>query len=118
VAGERDLKQCPGGDRHERPLGIPHLDPDLALVDSYGQRWLLHHRAELMLAGAYVELPAMPRASDDVPRQAALAQRPTLMRTDPSKREELTPDVIAPHNPLARDDFYGRTGWAGINGRD
>lgn len=43
----------------------------------------MHNRlARLMLAGCYIELPAVPRASDDAAGEFAFAERSTLMRAD------------------------------------
>ncbi len=63
---------------------------------------------DLMLAGANIKLPSMPRARDNTPRQISLSQWATLVRANAIQREELTIDVKQRNHAITGDEF-GRT---------
>ena len=63
------------------------IDFDLITFDPHRELWLANAAVQLMLAGANVELPAVPGAHQNRADQFAFAQRSALMRANAVERE-------------------------------
>src|SRR6478672_3433920 len=63
--------------------------------------------AGLVLAGAHVELPAVPGAGDDAALELSLAKRAALVRADAVEGVDGAVDIEEGHNPVAGDAFLG-----------
>lgn len=88
---------------------------------------LLHTRAiaglpdigrELVLAARYVELPSMPRAGNHTSIEYALAQRPSLVRTDTIECKEGAVYVVQRQEAAIGDNFNGLSWRASGNSGD
>ena len=62
---------------------------------------------DLVGASAHVELPTVPRASDDAAVQSPLPQRTALMRAHAIERMKLSIDVEQRHDIVRRPQFPG-----------
>jgi hypothetical protein len=81
------------GTSESESRAILQVDQNVISLDAHRESPLHNHKIRIVLAGGQVELPTMPRAGDDVARQATFGQRPTLVRTDTVQRKVLTAQV-------------------------
>src|SRR4051812_44049502 len=88
--------------RRSRDLDEHGLALDLHLVDG-----LLDLRPEGGLAGADVELPAVPGADHGRPLERPVGQRPPLVRADPVDGRDLSVDVEEGVDPALELHFLG-----------
>jgi hypothetical protein len=70
-----------------------YVNPNETVFRFSRKAWLLQIAIQLMLTGADIELPTVPRASDDAADKVAIAKRAALMWADPIDGEQLTIDV-------------------------
>ena len=68
---------------------------------------MLQRGVDLVLAGCYVELPAMPGACDDAIRQGSLGQWATLVRANSVQGVECSIEVEQRNDAISRDAFDG-----------
>ena len=70
----------------------------------------------LVLDRTHIELPAVPRTSDDRAAKVSLSQWAPLVRTDPVQREKGTVDIKQRHDLVGYYDFQARP-WGTVNHR-
>lgn len=87
------------------------LDLDVVTVDARRIGAVNDTGVDLLLAGARVELPAVPGAGDNAPVERSLAQWPTLVGANTIEGLELTVDVKNRQHGILYDDFARLTRW-------
>lgn len=76
-----------------KSLARLNIHKHAVIFDPHCESRLMKPRIELVLAGAHVELPAMPGASQNAACELPFAERAALMRADAVHRVERAIDV-------------------------
>ena len=71
-----------------------------------------------MLPTADVELPTVPRASNNAAGERTFCERPALVGANAVERKELALDVEERHDAIGDDEFLGAARWAIFDGGD
>src|SRR5262245_13425291 len=99
-------------------LSFCHVNPHFPFLHARCQCRLANRGAELMLAGADVELPAMPWTCDHAAGDFAFSKRPALMRTNAIQGIEIAVDIEQRDNTIPSHGFKGAAGRAVSDGGD